>query len=107
MKEAHKPLRIQSGRHQIIYCSHCDKVRVRFGNLMLQQEQTVFCHFATFLAQTVQDHFALTPERELQLRFGEVCLCLNQDEAQELEALVQDGWLAIQRQKLEALLHKS
>lgn len=103
MNREHQPLIILAGRHKIIYCVACGVVRLRFGNLSLSYKERAFLALHDFLQTTVSAHFLNHPDRELQMRLGEVCLCLNEAESEALMSLVKDGWLLICRQRLEAL----
>ena len=83
--------------------SACGHVRLYFGNLIFSQSEKDFFSFHDFVQETLENHFKIKSDAHVKIRLGEVCLCLNKANADQLASLVKAGWLLISRYRLEAL----
>lgn len=102
MSDSHVPIRIEGklGSH-FQYCGGCERVSLRFGNVMLPLTLERLEEFIGFLGQTCERHFSQQADRELRFRFSEVVLFFSQAEAEALLDVAQQGYTEVCRQRLE------
>lgn len=102
MSEEHPQIHIEGKLGGLIqYCSSCQRVSVRYCHLLMPMSLSQFSEFVKFVETSCESHFKQNEEVELQLRFGEVYLCLLDDEAQDLLELVREAEIEICRFRLE------
>lgn len=103
--EGHALIRIEGESGGFVqYCSGCERVSLRWGNLMIPLELPRFQAFCDFLAETCERHFAQADAQEaseLRFRFSELYLCFSPAEAEALLSLARRACTEIFRSRFE------
>ncbi|PKL76141.1 MAG: hypothetical protein CVV27_11795 [Candidatus Melainabacteria bacterium HGW-Melainabacteria-1] len=89
------------------YCPDCQRVSLRYGNILMPLTQERFAEFRLFLGETCQRHFAQAKAPELRFRFSELLLCFTKSEAEALLDVVEQAHTEICRFRLEQLFTKT
>lgn len=102
----HRQILIEQDNSSICFCPHCERISITYGRTMLALELERFEDFVQFLGEAFARHFHPAQQQELRLRFSDVYLCFNQQEADSFLSLANQAWTEICRQRLESLFSR-
>lgn len=100
-EKQHRQILVEQDNNSICFCPHCERVSITYGRAMLAMESERFEDFTQFLTEAFARHFQPMQQQELRLRFSDVYLCFDREEAQGFLSLVNQAWTEICRQRLE------
>lgn len=102
----HRQILIEQDNSSICFCPHCERISITYGRTLLALEAERFEDFVQFLDEAFTRHFQPQQTQELKLRFSDVYLCFNREEADSFLSLTHQAWTEICRQRLESLFSR-